>query len=80
VVWDVIARNREKLVSNPINMVNKPKSIVCIEAGTGKKIILPSIAECRRFLELASTTTIKKALNGIRSSNIIKGWEVYYAA
>lgn len=80
VVWDVIARNREKLVSNPINMVNKPKAIVCIEAGTGKKIILPSIAECRRFLGLASTTAIKKALNGIRSSNIIKGWEVYYAA
>lgn len=78
-VWEIIDSNGKEVKQSTYN-ANKPKRVVCVNIITDERRILPSILECKRFLELNSDCSIKKALNGIRSSNIIKGWEVSYAA
>lgn len=79
-VWEIVMYKGEEMPSHSIYDKNKPKSVVCINNETNEKVVLPSISECKRFLELKSDCSIKKALNGIRSNNVIKGWEISYAA
>lgn len=79
-VWNVVYYKGEEVPNNPVNTISKPKALICTDINTGKQLILPSIAECQKFLGLASTCSIQKALKGIRSNNVIKGWRVDYAA
>lgn len=62
---------------------NKPKYIskrkmICRNINTGEIKTFPSINKLREFLGLASTTSIQKALHGIRSTNLFGNWEIGY--
>lgn len=78
--WKVIMLNGEMVNYQPEPPKNLPKAISCKNVETGEEIILPSITEAVKFLRLGSNTAINKIFNHRRSSNIIKGWEVNYAA
>ena len=78
--WEVIEYKGAKVEHIPSIAKNKPKALICTNIDTKEQQLLPSILACKRFLGLGSDTSIKKALLGIRKSNIIKGWEVRYAA
>lgn len=71
---------------NGIHVINRTpskrahKRMICRNVITGEKRFFPTIVELKQFLELGSTTAIQKALNHQRSTNVIKNWEVNYAA
>ena len=79
-LWKVISVGDKLLDYTPTPLKIKPIQLCCKNVETGEVLIFSSISEFRRFIGLSSDTAIQKALHGIRSNNIIKGWEVNYAA
>lgn len=78
--WKVIGLGGKSVEYQQEVPKTAPKSIKCKNVETGEEIIFPSIARTIEFLGLRSNTTITKIFNHKRSSNVVKGWEVNYAA
>ena len=78
--WKVIELNGETVDYKSTPPKTAPKVISCRNIETGEEVIFPSIAKTVEFLGLKSNTTITKIFNHQRSSNVVNGWEVNYAA
>lgn len=79
-IWKAISVDNKLIQYTPTPLKTKPIQLCCKNVETGETLIFSSISKFRKFIGLSSDTAIQKALHGIRSNNIIKGWEVNYAA